>query len=116
MLTTILGILIKSLFDNIWEYSITEEKVEYEGNNVQVESESVYCNICSACGEEGCCSPLLCQQHKDGSYCEWYLRDLKYGYKSYNDIIKYIDENYNDDSDLIKKIKEINDENYNKFY
>jgi len=58
----ILGIIVKSLFNDIWEFSISEEKNEYEENMVQVESESVYCSICSACGEEECCSPLLCHK------------------------------------------------------
>ena len=45
-----------------------------------VDSESPYCPLCDACGEEGCCSPMSCQQHPDGSYCEAYLKDLKFGY------------------------------------
>lgn len=39
-----------------------------------------YCEICSGCGEEGCCSPLICEQHPKGDYCKSYLRDLKFGY------------------------------------
>lgn len=39
-----------------------------------------YCPICSACGEDGCCSALVCEQHEDGHYCETYLKDLKLGY------------------------------------
>ena len=42
--------------------------------------QSPYCQICSGCGEEGCCSPLVCQQHPDGDYCGGYLEDLKFGY------------------------------------
>jgi hypothetical protein len=38
-----------------------------------------YCPVCSACGEEGCCSPLSCQMTENCSY-PGYLRDLKFGY------------------------------------
>ena len=41
---------------------------------------SPYCPVCSGCGEEGCCSPLMCKQSPDGSYCESYLRELRMGY------------------------------------
>lgn len=41
---------------------------------------SPYCQICDACGEDGCCSALSCQQHPDGAYCETYLKELKFGY------------------------------------
>lgn len=45
------------------------------------DNESPYCPICDACGEDGCCSALNCEQHPDGDYCTTYLRDLKFGYK-----------------------------------
>lgn len=44
------------------------------------ENYSPYCPICSACGEDGCCSALCCQQHPDGDYCETYLKELRFGY------------------------------------
>jgi len=44
-------------------------------------SESPYCKVCSACGEEGCCSPMVCKQSPDGDYCQTYLKDLKFKYK-----------------------------------
>lgn len=44
------------------------------------EQYSPYCPVCSACGEEGCCSATACVQHPDGHYCDSYLRDLKFGY------------------------------------
>jgi hypothetical protein len=43
--------------------------------------EDSYCPICQACGEEGCCSPLMCHQDKDGRFCSSYLRDLQFSYK-----------------------------------
>jgi hypothetical protein len=44
------------------------------------ESYNPYCPVCEGCGEEGCCSPIHCQQTPEGSYCKGYLRDLKFGY------------------------------------
>lgn len=44
------------------------------------ENYNPYCPVCSGCGEEGCCSPLMCKQSPDGSYCESYLRELRMGY------------------------------------
>lgn len=51
---------------------------------------NLYCKICSACGEEGCCSPLSCQQHPDGEYCQRYLTDLKFAYDFYEKISGYL--------------------------
>jgi hypothetical protein len=42
-----------------------------------------YCRECEACGEEGCCSALLCKQSESGDYCSGYLRDLRFGYHMY---------------------------------
>lgn len=39
-----------------------------------------YCPVCEGCGEEGCCSPIHCKQSPEGTYCESYLKDLKFGY------------------------------------
>jgi hypothetical protein len=49
-----------------------------------------YCPVCTGCGEEGCCSPLSCDMSPNGSYCRTYLRDLKYTYSLYNEVIKLI--------------------------
>jgi len=43
------------------------------------ENYSPYCSVCGACGEEGCCSALVCSQ-EDGDYCETYLKELRFGY------------------------------------
>ena len=48
-----------------------------------------YCPVCSGCGEEGCCSPVMCKQSPEGHYCESYLKDLHFGYKMY----QWIEEN-----------------------
>ena len=41
---------------------------------------SPYCPECEACGEEGCCSALMCKQAENGDYCSKYLTDLRFGY------------------------------------
>jgi hypothetical protein len=41
---------------------------------------SPYCPVCNACGVEGCCSALACEQSPDGDYCDGYLKDLRFGY------------------------------------
>ena len=71
-----------------------------------------YCPICTGCGEEGCCSPLKCKQSPDGYYCESYLRDLKFGYKMYEDIYDLIPK----DEETNKKIDEIFNKNFEKYY
>jgi hypothetical protein len=71
-----------------------------------------YCQICSGCGEEGCCSPLNCKQHPDGKYCEWYLRDLKFGYVMYDEIYDLIPK----DEETQKKFNEIFDKNFKIYY
>lgn len=76
------------------------------------EEYSPYCEICSGCGEEGCCSPLMCKQHPDGRYCEWYLRDLRFGYKMYDEIYDLIPK----DEETQKKLDEIFDKNFELYY
>ena len=115
----IICFIIKNIIYDIFKYTIKEEKIEYESlinDGDDIDDYSQYCKICSACGEEGCCSPLNCSQHKDGEYCEWYLRDLKYAYKSNKEILKYIEENYDENSEINIKINEILNKNIDKFY
>lgn len=66
-------------------------------------NESPYCPVCTGCGEEGCCSPLICDQDPNGSYCQTYLRDLKFGYKMHKEISNLIgdDPKYKDDIEII---------------
>ena len=45
-----------------------------------IQEYSPYCPICEACGEEGCCSAMACQQDPNGHSCKGYLQDLKFGY------------------------------------
>jgi hypothetical protein len=115
----IISFIIKNIIYDVFNFSIKEEKIEYESlinDGDEADNYSPYCKICSACGEEGCCSPLNCSQHKDGEYCEWYLRDLKFAYQSNKEILKYIEENYPEKSDINLKINEILDKNIDKFY
>jgi uncharacterized protein YxeA len=109
--------IIKNIFYDVFNYCIKQEKKEYESfiNDEDV-NYSPYCKICSACGEEGCCSPLNCSQHKDGEYCELYLKDLKFAYQSNKEILNYIEENYDENSEINIKINEILNNNINKFY
>lgn len=69
--------------------------------------EDPYCPVCESCGEEGCCSPLMCSQSKDGYYCKGYLKDLKFGYLMYKDIYDFVPKD---------KIDEIFDKNWEKIY
>jgi hypothetical protein len=71
-----------------------------------------YCPICTGCGEEGCCSPLHCKQSPDGSYCESYLKDLKFGYVMYEDVYDLIPK----DEETEKKLHEIWEKNYELIY
>jgi hypothetical protein len=113
----IISFIIKNIIYDIFNYCIKQEKIEYESFiNDEYVNYFPYCKICSACGEEGCCSPLNCSQHKDGEYCEWYLKDLKFAYQSNKEILKYIEENYPEESDINLKINEILDKNIDKFY
>lgn len=46
---------------------------------------SPYCKVCGACGEDGCCSAMMCKQSPDGDYCQTYLNELRFGYLMYHD-------------------------------
>jgi hypothetical protein len=39
-----------------------------------------YCKLCSGCGEDGCCSALICKMEDGCEYKETYLNDLREGY------------------------------------
>ena len=76
------------------------------------EYKSPYCPICDSCGEDGCCSALSCQQHPDGDYCKTYLRDLKFGYKMYKNLMRLVE----DDPNYKEQIDEIWDKTYDEIY
>ena len=71
-----------------------------------------YCPVCSGCGEEGCCSPVMCKQSPDGDYCESYLNDLKFGYRMY----QWIEENIVFESKDEERLNEAWDRIYNEVY
>jgi hypothetical protein len=52
---------------------------------------SPYCPVCNACGEVGCCSAMSCKQDPNGHYCETYLKELKFGYIMYHELLKMVD-------------------------
>ncbi len=56
-----------------------------------MKNNSVYCSQCNSCGYEGCCSPLNCKFTPEGDYCNTYLKDLKFGYRMYGDLMMLLD-------------------------
>ena len=72
-----------------------------------------YCNKCGACGESGCCSPLVCDQESDGDYCKGYLHELKSAYMTLTDLYEWLCKDREKHKDIIDKINEIEDENDN---
>jgi hypothetical protein len=75
-----------------------------------------YCPICDGCGEEGCCSPLRCEQSSEGSYCQTYLKDLKFGYKMNNILMEKIYQDKEKYKELIEFYDQMYDINYDKIY
>lgn len=71
--------------------------------------EDIYCKICSSCGEEGCCAPTICRNHKDGLYCEFNLLTLKVAYCTLRDFYNWLYENESDNRILIDKLNELED-------
>lgn len=80
------------------------------------ETYSPYCPVCEGCGEEGCCSPMLCKQDPGGSYCETYLRDLKFGYKMHNKIMEMLEEDQEKNKEILESIQKIFDITYDEIY
>lgn len=72
------------------------------------EDYSPYCKICSACGENGCCSALMCRFEDGCEYKKTYLGELREGYKFtkefYNKIYDKLSE------ELKKEVDQIFDE------
>lgn len=71
-----------------------------------------YCPICDGCGEEGCCSPLMCDQHPEGHYCALYLKDLKFGYKMF----QWMEKNIKLSPEQEELYNKQWDETYDQFY
>ena len=100
------NILNKKTLDEIFTAHTPEDFID---EDYEEEIYSPYCPICSGCGEEGCCSPLICKQSSDGSYCESYLNDLKFGYLMYDSIFDLIPKDDNT-QEKIHNIWKINHE------
>lgn len=84
--------------------------------NTIIDKYSPYCSECSACGEEGCCSPLMCNQSEEGHHCAYYLRTLKYTYELHEAFIKHLYENEDANKDIIEQLNKIDDVIYAKYY
>ena len=73
---------------------------------------SPYCPICNGCGEDGCCSALMCKQDPKGDYCQTYLKELQFAYRMYNDLMELLDK----DEKYEKQIDELWNKNYDLTY
>lgn len=98
---------VRELFEND-AHSI----ISARGKKILAQDYNPYCPVCESCGEEGCCSALSCKQDPNGSYCETYLKDLKFGYLMYKDLYELISE----DPKHSEKLEEIFDTNYDIVY
>lgn len=90
-------------------YLTMENKINKNDKKNQYDS---YCPVCSGCGEEGCCPPLVCKQSPDGHYCQTYLDHLKFVYLMYNSVYELIPK----DEETQKKLDEIWKKNYDLIY
>lgn len=77
---------------------------------------SPYCAVCEACGEEPCCSPLMCKQDPQGYYCERYLTDLKFTYALNRALVNYLHDKEWNPKDLKEWYDKKFDELYTTFY
>ncbi len=74
------------------------------------EEYSPYCPVCSACGEDGCCSAIACKQDPKGDYCKTYLKELKLSYSILRNLEEIIFKEGNEE-----KYKELR-EHYDYFF
>ena len=104
---------IKDKIDSFFDKISPEELIDYVEKNYgsgllkdEEDFPGLYCKVCGACGEDGCCSALMCKQHKNGVYCEWYLKELKFAYAMFKDIYPLLDE---------KETEDIFNKNFDKY-
>lgn len=71
-----------------------------------------YCKSCGACGEEGCCSPVMCTM--DGDFCNSYLRDLKFEYEFSNQLYSLVEQEGT--PELKKQMKDLFDKLLDVYY
>jgi hypothetical protein len=72
---------------------------------------SPYCPVCTACGIDGCCSPLSCEMTEGCSYPS-YLEDLKFGYA----MNEWVQKNLLDEKLIPKELIEKYNEEWEKAY
>ena len=95
-----------------------DELIELLGKDIP-EEDSPYCKDCTACGEEGCCSPLMCfsklVQKDTCMYGKGYLLDIELALKFTEWVFEYVDKNdvltVKDDN---RKYRELIDKIYHK--
>lgn len=101
---------IKEKIDKFFDDISPDELIKYVednyGTNVLIDHETPYCKVCGACGEDGCCTALVCKHHRDGEYCDTYLKELQFGYAMYRDTHHLLGEN---------EVKDVFDKNYDKY-
>jgi len=98
------------------EEQIRKEYLQPEIDHVEdkeYEDGSAYCKECGSCGEDGCCSALMCAyknmvERGCGDYCKSYYWDLVIAHESLKKLTKkQLDEiNYNEILDKIYAEKE----------
>jgi hypothetical protein len=93
-------------------YYPSEEEIPEEITPENWDRYSPYCPVCSGCGEDGCCSAMVCKQNPEGHYCETYLKDLKFGYKMYRKLLGLIEE----DEKYREQVNRIWDETWDSIY
>lgn len=74
-----------------------------------------YCPVCTACGVQGCCSPLSCQMTENCHYPS-YLIDLKFGYAMNEWVQKNLLDEKLISKELIEKYNEEWEKEYDLFY
>jgi hypothetical protein len=77
-----------------------------------MENYNPYCPVCSACGEEGCCSAMACEQDPNGDYCKGYLQDLKFGYM----MNRWVQKNILDEKLISEELIEKYNQEWDKVY
>jgi hypothetical protein len=59
---------------------------------------------------------MMCRQDPNGHYCELYLKDLKFGYKMFNQIMEMLEEDQEKNKEILDNINIIWDTTYDKIY
>lgn len=72
-----------------------------------------YCSHCTACEQQECYSPLVCNFNENCEYKDKYMKDLKFGYELGIELLKLCD-NYN--PSISEKTNKIYDQLYDKYY